>query len=353
MKKILLFSSLLCSLNVFSQGYWNYKTIGSTDAYDQFIATGSTSVILDKPSNDVLSGANTIPFPYSFLGNSFTSYKVSDNGYLTFDAAATTAQNTPVALPSASAPKNAIFALWSDMQCVANTQYTSERSQVFSYTYGSSPNRTHVIQWYGMGKTGVAFDGNNIVFTAVKLYEAGGFDIVYGGKAGSISGLAGYQNSTGTEGFMLGNSASFAYPISATALTILAKADMIVYKFIPGTQPKYDIGLTKLVMPVYVAKSTDITLNGTLVNYGSENLTSLNVYYSVDGAAPVSGKLTSLNTANSGGSENFSFPSPCNFSTIGAKKIKVWIDNPNKNKDQRYYMKFSLLQLVLHVNQEI
>jgi hypothetical protein len=336
MKKILLLSSLLCSLNVFSQGYWNYKTIGSTDAYDQFIATGSTSVILDKPSNDVLSGANTIPFPYSFLGNSFTSYKVSDNGYLTFDATATSAQNTPIALPSASAPKNAIFALWSDMQCVANTQYTSERSQVFSYTFGSSPNRTHVIQWYGMGKTGAAFDGTNIIFTAVKLYEAGGFDIIYGGKAGSISGVAGYQNSNGTEGFMLGNSASFAYPITATALTILGKSDMIVYKFIPGSQPTYDIGLTKLVLPVYVAKSTDVTLKGTLANYGSEDLTSLRVYYSVDGAAAVSGRLNTLNTTNSGGSENFSFPSPCNFDMAGVKKIKVWIDNPNSSMDQNH-----------------
>jgi hypothetical protein len=127
MKKILLLSSMLCSLSVFSQGYWNYKTIGSTDAYDQFIATGSTNVILDKPSNDVLSGANTIPFPYSFLGNSFTSYKVSDNGYLTFDGTATTAQNTPIALPSADAPKNAIFALWSDMQCVGNSRTTRRK----------------------------------------------------------------------------------------------------------------------------------------------------------------------------------------------------------------------------------
>ena len=179
MKKILLFGALVCSLNVFSQGYWNYQTKGITDAYNQFQATASTSIIFDKGTNDVLSGANTIPFPFSFNGSSYSSYKVCDNGYLTFDLTETTAKNTPIALPSASAPKNAIFALWSDMECIGNTQYTSERSQVFSYSYGSSPNRVHVVQWYGMAKKGVTPDGSNIIFMAIKLYEAGGFDIIY------------------------------------------------------------------------------------------------------------------------------------------------------------------------------
>ncbi len=333
MKKILLFSSLLCSLSAFSQGYWNYKTIGVTDAYNQFQATASTSIILDKPSNDVLSGANTIPFPYNFNGTSYSSYKVSDNGYLTFDLTATTAQNTPVALPNVSAPKNAIFALWSDMECIGNTQYTSERSQVFSYSYGSSPNRVHVVQWYGMAKKGVTPDGSNIIFMAVKLYEAGGFDIIYGGKAGSISGVAGYQNADGTEGKMIGKTASFAYPITASALTILANKDMIVYKFIAGNQPAYDASLSKLSIPVYVGKSVDVPLQATLINYGTEDLTTIKVYYSVDGGATVAGTLPSLTTANSGGSEIITFPTKLNFSTLGVKSIKAWIDNPNLNPD--------------------
>lgn len=333
MKKILLFSSLLCSLSAFSQGYWNYKTIGVTDAYNQFQATASTSIIFDKPTNDVLSGANTIPFPFNFNGTTYSSYKVSDNGYLTFDLTATTAQNTPVALPNASAPKNAIFALWSDMECIANTQYTSERSQVFSYSYGSSPNRVHVVQWYGMAKKGVTPDGSNIIFMAVKLYEAGGFDIVYGGKAGSISGVAGYQNADGTEGKMVGKTSNFAYPITNTALSILANKDMIVYKFIVGTQPAYDASLTKLKLPVYAGKGIDVPLKATLVNFGTENLSSIKVYYSVNGGAAVAGSLSSLSTANSGGIEEITFPTALNFSTTGIKSIKAWIDNPNLNTD--------------------
>jgi hypothetical protein len=105
-----------------------------------------------------------------------------------------------------------------------------------------------------MGKTGAAFDGNNIVFTAIKLYEAGGFDIVYGGKAGTISGVAGYQNSNGTEGSMLRTStASFSYPISTATLTVLAQAACDCLRVSAATQPSYDIGLTKVSMPVYVA----------------------------------------------------------------------------------------------------
>jgi hypothetical protein len=335
MKKLLLFGTMLSGLSAFSQGYWNYKTVGVTDAYNQFQATASTSIILNKPSNDVLSGANTIPFPFSFNGTSYSSYKVSDNGYLTFDLTATAAQNTPTALPNASAPKNAIFALWSDMECIANTQYTSERSQVFNYSYGSSPNRVHVVQWYGMAKKGVAPDGSNIIFTAVKLYEAGGFDIIYGGKAGSISGVAGYQNADGTEGKMIGKTASFAYPISSSALTILANKDILVYKFIAGTQPAYDAGLSKLSLPIYAGKGTDIPLKATLVNFGTENLTSIKVYYSVDGGATVASTLSNLTTVNSGGIEEITFPTKLNFSTLGVKSIKAWIDNPNLNTDDK------------------
>lgn len=334
MKKILLFSALVCSLNVFSQGYWNYQTKGITDAYNQFQATASTSIIFDKGTNDVLSGANTIPFPFSFNGNSYSSYKVCDNGYLTFDLTATTAQKTPKTLPDSTAPKNAIFALWSDMECIGNTQYTSERSQVFSYSYGSSPNRVHVVQWYGMAKKGVTPDGSNIIFMAIKLYEAGGFDIIYGGKSGSISGLAGYQNADGTMGSMIGGNASFAYPIAATALTILANADMIVYKHVAGVQPNYDGALSKLTIPVYVGKGTDVNLTATLSNFGKNDLTSIKVYYSIDGATKVSGTISTLTTVNSGGSEIITFPTPLNFSIAGLKSIKAWIDNPNLRPDE-------------------
>jgi hypothetical protein len=334
MKKILLFSALVCSLNVFSQGYWNYQTKGITDAYNQFQATASTSIIFDKGTNDVLSGANTIPFPFSFNGNSYSSYKVCDNGYLTFDLTATTAQKTPKTLPDSTAPKNAIFALWSDMECIGNTQYTSERSQVFSYSYGSSPNRVHVVQWYGMAKKGVTPDGSNIIFMAIKLYEAGGFDIIYGGKAGSISGLAGYQNSDGTMGSMIGGNASFAYPIPATALTILANADMIVYKHVAGIQPNYDAALTKLIIDPVVKKATNITLKGNLANYGKNDLSSLDVYYTIDSGTKVKGTLSTLNTTNSGGVETFDFPTPLNFTTSGYKVIKAWTEKPNLRPDE-------------------
>jgi len=334
MKKILLFGALVCSLNVFSQGYWNYQSIGITDAYDQFKATASTSIIFDKGTNDVLSGANSIPFPFSFNGSSYSTYKVCDNGYLTFDLTETTAKNTPVALPSANAPKNAIFALWSDMECIGNTQYTGERSQVFNYTYGSSPNRVHVVQWYGMAKKGVTPDGSNIIFMAIKLYEAGGFDIVYGGKAGSISGAAGFQNADATIGSMIGGNASFAYPIAETALKILTNPEMIVYKFLPGVQPGYDAALSKLTIPVYVGKGKDVNLTATLSNFGKNDLTSIKVYYSIDGGAKVSGSISTLTTTNSGGSEIITFPTPLNFAAAGVKSIKAWIDNPNLRVDE-------------------
>jgi hypothetical protein len=334
MKKLLLACSLLASIQTFGQSYWNYKDIGITDSYDQFKAAASTNVILDKGSNDVLSGTNNIPFQFTFGGKVKSAYKVSDNGYLTFDLTETVAQKTPVALPSASAPKDAIFALWSDMECIGNTQYTGERSQVFSYTYGSSPKRVHVVQWYGMAKKGVAPDGSNIIFTAVRLYEAGGFDIIYGGKAGSISGLAGYQNDDASAASMIGNSANFAYPIASAEITIFDNPEMIVYKFISGTQPNQDVFLRKATIPVFVEKNKNQKISFDIQNLGKNDLSALKINYSVDGAAAVTGQLADLNTANSGGLESFDLPSPITFATSGKKSIKVWVSSPNNLVDQ-------------------
>jgi len=133
---------------------------------------------------------------------------------------------------------------------------------------------------------------------------------------------------------MIGGNTSFAYPIPATALTILANADMIVYKYIAGVQPNYDGALSKLTIPVYVGKGTDVNLTANLTNFGKNDLTSIKVYYSIDGAAKVSGTISTLTTANSGGSEIITFPTPLNFATAGIKSIKAWIDNPNLRPDE-------------------
>lgn len=73
--------------------------ISTVDAqiYSMQISTGtSTDYNYQTTNNTIISGGNqvlstiqTIPFDFSFYGQTITEYKASDNGYITFDVSAT------------------------------------------------------------------------------------------------------------------------------------------------------------------------------------------------------------------------------------------------------------------------
>ena len=87
----------------------NYYSLPSTGTLAPYSSLATATVVVAQGSNDVLSAAQTLPFTWNFYGKPVTSYKVSDNGYITFDAAATTSVSVNTTLPNANAPKNAIF----------------------------------------------------------------------------------------------------------------------------------------------------------------------------------------------------------------------------------------------------
>ena len=113
MKKTL--TLLMCSglaLYGSAQSYGSGTSTG-TEAPYAYNSAGAT--VLSVPAQDVLSSAQTIPFSWEFFGVPVTSYKASDNGYITFDAAATVSDPANTAIPNAAGPNNAIYALWDDI----------------------------------------------------------------------------------------------------------------------------------------------------------------------------------------------------------------------------------------------
>ncbi|NBX65309.1 MAG: hypothetical protein EBT66_10255, partial [Bacteroidetes bacterium] len=81
-------------------------------------------------------------------------------------------------------------------------------------------------------------------------------------------------------------------------------ADNVFYSFIPGSQPADEAGITSLNLAKYLNLNNgpyDISMG--IINGGSSAITSLDVEYTIDGGAAVSGKITGLNIASGAKSE--------------------------------------------------
>ena len=103
-------------------------------------------------------------FAVDFYGVNYTHYKVSDNGYLTFDTISTTSYNPDSVLPTKS-----ILAFATDFKLqklpVPNDGIAT---QVYAYTVGQAPNRTHIVAYYGVSLAKDSFTGpisNSSIFS--------------------------------------------------------------------------------------------------------------------------------------------------------------------------------------------
>jgi hypothetical protein len=327
-KQLLAIAALLSFGAAHAQNYYHFPKTGTLTPYSSL---ATATVVVPQGSNEVLSTAQTIPFAWNFFGNAVTSYKVSDNGYITFDANETTSNSNNVALPSASAPKNAIFAFWDDIEFKAISG-SSVKTEARTFTYGTAPNRVHVIQWFTASKVGTAAGGTNYLYFAIRLFEGGNFDIVYNDASPNVTGLSatiGCQNADGTLGYNLaGPSADFPNKLGSQE-----NATDKVYDFKYGIQPDNDPELTSINIPAYSPKNSNVSIKGLITNYGKTSLSSFKLKYAVDGGAEVTMQLSGLNIAPNGGTYAFTHNAPYSTPNIGTKNIVVSVSDPNAGVD--------------------
>ncbi len=81
---------------------------------------------------------STLPFPFRFYGQEYTTAFVSTNGHVNFLALNTSLAN--VALPATGTPNAAIYGFWDDLLLDASA---SVRTQLL----GTAPNRRFVVEW--------------------------------------------------------------------------------------------------------------------------------------------------------------------------------------------------------------
>jgi hypothetical protein len=336
MKKITLSSiAILCfSLFGYAQMY-HLQSIGSSAPFTSQVPSGVTYNTLIGTSasatnaDEVMSSVQTLPWSFNFMGGSYTQYKVSDNGYLTFDVTETVSNSTNTTLPSASAPKAAIFAFWDDLKF----NYGSGISSIaISYTAGTAPNRVHIIKWFQAMPKPLATNNKYLIF-AVSIKEQGGFDVVYESNAGAgvftESATVGVQNADASVGYVA-KAPGYVFP---TGMVFNTQTDDIVLEFIEGVQPQKDISITGLdVAKEAIITGADVPVKAIVRNFGSETVTSVELSYTINGGAAVSATVTT--SIPSGASATLTHPTLFDPQIAGNYTLVVSASKPNGGVDE-------------------
>ena len=131
----------------------------------QSITGGGTTISL---ADDANSNALPIGFTFNFYGNSYTQVYASSNGFLSFDAGASTS-NTNSCLGDVASPNNAVFFYYTDLDPGNGLQGNGE-NRIWYTTVGTAPNREFRITFWNVDQFA---DGNN-VFIRCRLFETSG-----------------------------------------------------------------------------------------------------------------------------------------------------------------------------------
>lgn len=306
-----------------SQSYYYLAQTGLDPGYNW--AGSGTVVLSSNPTNknDVLSTLRTLPFTWNFYGQAVNKYLVSDNGYITFDTTATVSYPANTGLPNAANPNKAIYAFWDDGELA---QYSGVYDYIYSWTYGTFPNRTHVIQWSGITPRG-ANPQTAYWYFAILIHEGKDFDIVHNFGTGIMTGTVGVEDASGTDATMVQGSPGFIM-----ASPPMQTWQMKVYKFIYGTQPNYDMFGDSVSTPKLVVNNTNVNITGAMINYGKQTITSMNLNYRIDNGS-VQTQSVNVNIPTNG-LYNFTHNIPWTATGPGVMHtLKAWASNLNGNSD--------------------
>lgn len=341
MKKSLLVAAVaaLSSFGAFAQGYYIIKSKGvDASAYDALSTSGTTIIAASSTAQTgVLSSAQTLPFAFNFYGNPVNQFKVSTSGYLTFNTGLSTDVAANVALPSASAPIASIFPFWDNLR-LQSVSGSSLPQGIRSWTYGTAPNRVFVVQWQFVQLNDNSTSVTNANYFAIRFYENGGgntFDCVQNFGLGTFTATIGCQNLTADAATQVSGSPNLNF---GGAENSYDPASCDVYTFNYGVQKAIDLRLVKSRTPeiVGVANANGISVKLDVLNYGSTDVISAKMNYSVNGGAAVTGSVTG-NITNSGGSGAFTHPTTFK-GVIGdvntTKTLKVWFTEINGGSEK-------------------
>ena len=143
-------------------------------------------------SGDDASAQVSLPFPFTFYGETHSTAHVATNGFLNFLAPNATFGNSGI--PSSFAPNGAVYPFWDDL-------FVDGSASVRTQLLGAAPNRQFVIEWRNVHFFG---DPSRRLRFEVVLFENGRILTQYtdinnaDGREKGDSATVGIENQTGT-----------------------------------------------------------------------------------------------------------------------------------------------------------
>lgn len=274
------------------------------------------------------TSVQTLPFGFQMGGQTYTSYKVSSSGVLTFSTGATAVPSTQNrVLPDAAIPDNSV--------CVWGTMLTANYDYIVSKTFGTAPNRQHWVQFNSIsipgGNTTIPYS-NGVIYLAIVLEESTN-------KVYTVWQRSNSEPQTLTVGIQL--SATQAVQVATSpAVTVpnladLTPADNGYYEFGPGTQAVRDISGRAIRLPRTAAKQSNVTIQGAFQNLGTQTVTNVTANYRINNGPVVSAPMTGLSVAYLD-TASFVHPTPWVPTTGGVHRVRAWFSNINGGVDQNF-----------------
>lgn len=302
---------LLSSFGARAQSVASYSTARTTGiTFTSIVGGGGTNNFTGwrnaNSTDDNLSGATAIGFPFFYDGVAYNQFSISTNGFLTFNtgtaadgsgSGAYGFDNTQFSV--AGATVLTLAPLYADLSTNSNAGTLSNLNASFKYqTAGTTPNRILTVEWVGVkplsGTAGLAFQ--------VKLYEVDGhFEYVYGAMTSpstiayslGINGPAGGTSAAQLKTQQTANSNTFSNTASNALATVPVTNSQITFTPV-ATVPAAPTTLT--FVSGYTSLKVGFTDNST-------NETNFNVLVSPSGTAgtyAAAGALTSTTVGGTG-----------------------------------------------------
>jgi hypothetical protein len=188
----------------------NYTfAIWATEYYADYTLSFGNLGYMDACSGGTVVTGNSktgiaLPFDFTIYGVNTSTVNIARNGQLTFGSTALTVSNSPIALPSTSAPHPVLFTFWDALKYGTGGQMCYQ-------TVGTAPGRQFLVEWQNMtfsaGAGATTSPPASLDFEAY-LYEGSGeIDTVYNtmtgnsgtnGRENGATAQVGIQDSTGT-----------------------------------------------------------------------------------------------------------------------------------------------------------
>lgn len=289
------------------------------------------SQLLGSSATPAWSSNQTIPFTFKFNGVTETQFKVSNTGVLTFTTSAATApSSTNAALPSASIPDKSV--------CAWGLNCGGSNDGVVMKTFGTSPNRQLWVIWASASESGLG-TGSQWTYWGIVLEETtNNIHVVdmrtYSASSGNVTLTAGVQINS-SSAISVSGSPNLGSTNTASGGSVVDASDNSYWTFVQGTQPQYDMSATAESMSQYlVLGQAPFSIKGTLTNYGTSTITSMDLNYSVNGGSAVTAAATGSPNVASYATYNFTHPTGWTPSAAGTYTIDIWASNLNGNADQ-------------------